>query len=65
MKLNDDEYRKETVPDSNGFGKPKIGVWFDVMDIPEVNEPEVSNFQAQLYLSLLLSLLEYFRCIFL
>ena len=43
VKLDDDKYRKENVPDSNGVRKHKIEVWFDVMDIAEVNEPEVSD----------------------
>ena len=50
VKLNDDQYRKANVPDSNGMGKQKIAVWFDVMDIAEVNEPEVSEvYEVQPY----------------
>ena len=43
MKLDGDKYRKENVPNINGVRKHKIEVWFDVMDIAEVNEPEVSD----------------------
>ena len=47
VKLNDNQYRKANVPDSNGVGKQKIAVWFDVMDIAEVNEPEVRQKLSQ------------------
>ena len=43
VKLNEDTYRKATVPGSDGVGKQKIAVYFEVMDIAEVNEPEVSD----------------------
>ena len=43
MKLDGDKYRKENVPNINGVRKHKIEVWFDLMDIAEVNEPEVSD----------------------
>ena len=42
VKLDEDKYRKANVPESLKKGeKMKIAVWIDVMDIAEINEPEV------------------------
>ena len=43
MKLNEEKYRKSNVPVNEKSGKQDITVWFDVMDIAEVNEPEASE----------------------
>ena len=43
MLIDEGKYRKSNVPASQiNEGKLEIGVWFDVMDVAEVNEPEVS-----------------------
>ena len=43
MLIDEGKYRKSNVPASQiNAGKLEIGVWFDVMDVAEVNEPEVS-----------------------
>ena len=43
MLIDEGKYRKSNVPGSQiNEGKLEIGVWFDVMDVAEVNEPEVS-----------------------
>ena len=41
MLLDDDKYRKANVPGHQKYEKLPIGVWIDVLDIAEVNEPEV------------------------
>ena len=44
VQIDESEYRKANVPESLQKGeKLKIGVWIDVMDIAEVNEPDVSS----------------------
>ena len=43
VKLNEEKYRKSNVPVNEKSGKQDITVWFDVMDIAEVNEPEASE----------------------
>ena len=47
VKLNEDNYRKTNVPVNNYAGKQEIAIWFDVMDIAEVNEPEVRQKLSQ------------------
>ena len=40
----DERYKKEYVPeDPTGNKKLSIQLWFDVIDIVEINEPEVSK----------------------
>ena len=42
MLLDDDKYRKANVPGHQEYEKLPIGVWIDILDIAEVNEPKVS-----------------------
>ena len=42
VKLDEDKYRKANVPESLKKGeKMEIAVWIEVIDITEINEPEV------------------------
>ena len=44
----DERYKKEYVPeDPTGNKKLSIQLWFDVIDIVEINEPEVSKQKSQ------------------
>ena len=44
MLIDEGKYRKSNVPASHiNDDKLQIGVWFDVMDVAEVNEPDVSS----------------------
>ena len=50
VQIDENEYRKANVPESLEKGeKLKIGVWIDVMDIAEVNEPDVSSLKDKNY----------------
>ena len=44
ININEHRYRKSDAPE-NPTGKKtlEVGVWFEIMDIVEINEPEVSN----------------------
>ena len=47
VKLEDDKYRKAHVPKHpKGCKKLEVLVWFEVIDIVEVNEPDVRNFKS-------------------
>ena len=47
VKLEDDKYRKAHVPKHPKGGKKlEVLVWFEVIDIVEVNEPDVRNFKS-------------------
>ena len=50
VQIDENEYRKANVPESLEKGeKLKMGVWIDVMDIAEVNEPDVSSLKDKNY----------------
>ena len=50
VQIDENEYRKANVPESLQKGeKLKIGAWIDVMDISEVNEPDVSSLKDMNY----------------
>ena len=45
VKVDENNYKEEYVP-SNPYGEEKldIEVWIDILDVVEVNEPEVQQF---------------------
>ena len=44
VKMDSDKYRKVHMPDNpNENGRLKVEVGFDVLDISEINEPEVGK----------------------
>ena len=45
IEIDEDNYIKAIIPCSNKDEKHKlkVHVWFDVMDVVEVNEPEVNS----------------------
>ena len=53
IKINEDQYIKDDAPENYTFqSKLDIDVWWNVMDIVEVNEPQVSKLQGKPYFSL-------------
>ena len=42
--IDEHSYRKSVAPENpNGQSTLEVGVWFEIMDVVEINEPEVST----------------------
>ena len=51
IKINEDRYLKSDAPESPAGQKTlEVGVWYEIMDIVEINEPEVSTILDSLFL---------------
>ena len=51
IKINEDRYLKSDAPESpDGQQTLEVGVWYEIMDIVEINEPEVSTILDSLFL---------------
>ena len=55
IKLDESKYRKDIVPiSSRGKAKMSVQIGFDVLEIVEINEPEVKN-QYSTYFTIILT----------